>query len=66
MPTRLDIRSPRHVRADSEVHGADGPFPIQRLPISDRSKWGPVDAAFYDAAVSMGWAEVPDHNSFDR
>ena len=75
--------------ADSETHGADGPFPIQRLPLSvccmfpsvthfrvqtdkfslakqDRTKWGPVDSAFYEAAVSMGWAEVPDHNSFDR
>jgi choline dehydrogenase len=52
--------------ADDEAHGSDGPFPIQRLPASDRSKWGPVDSAFYDAVVSMGWPEVPDHNSFDR
>lgn len=50
----------------SENHGGNGPFPIQRLPASDRSKWGPVDAAFYDAAMGMGWAEVPDHNSFER
>ena len=50
----------------SAAHGADGLLPIQRLPAADRSSWGSVDNALFDAAQEIGWAEVPDHNSFER
>jgi choline dehydrogenase len=50
----------------SDAHSADGLLPIQRLPSADRAQWGPVDRAFYQAAVELGWPEVPDHNAFER
>lgn len=51
---------------DTVAHGGGGPLPVMRLDEHNRDSWGAMDCALYDAAMSMGWAEVPDHNSFQR
>jgi choline dehydrogenase len=40
-------------------HGADGPIPIYRTPIS---LWGAVDQAMAEAALDLGYPWAPDHN----
>ena len=35
------------------------------LKVMDLNGNGQVDSAFYGAAIEMGWAEIPDHNSFE-
>ncbi len=42
-----------------EWHGNDGPIPIRRHPVDERS---PVQQAFIEAAVQVGHAYVADHN----
>ena len=41
-------------------HGADGPIPIYRAPMS---LWGAVDQAFAEAALDEGYPWAPDHNA---
>jgi choline dehydrogenase len=41
-------------------HGADGPIPIYRAPLS---KWGAVDQAFAEAALGAGHPWEEDHNA---
>ncbi len=41
-------------------HGDAGPIPVVRWP---RETWAPLQAAFHDACVSLGFAECADHNA---
>lgn len=41
-------------------HGADGPIPIYRAPVS---LWGAVDQAMAEAALDEGYAWAEDHNA---
>jgi choline dehydrogenase len=41
-------------------HGADGPIPIHRAPLS---RWGAVDLALGESALELGHAFAPDHNA---
>src|SRR5262249_17891527 len=41
-------------------HGAEGPIPIYRAPVS---RWGAVDQAFAEAALGAGHAWEEDHNA---
>ena len=45
---------------DQPWHGADGPIPIYRAPVS---LWGAVDQAFAEAALDEGHGWAPDHNA---
>jgi choline dehydrogenase len=45
---------------DWPYHGMDGPIPIYRAP---REKWGPLDRAFAEAALSLGYPWSDDHNA---
>lgn len=45
---------------DESYHGADGPIPISRAPLSE---WGDLDMAFRDAAMSTGEPWNPDSNA---
>ena len=45
---------------EREYHGADGPIPVVRWP---RAEWVPLQVAFLDACVSLGFAECADHNA---
>ena len=45
---------------DAPWHGAEGPIPIYRAPVS---LWGAVDQAFAEAALDEGHAWAPDHNA---
>lgn len=47
---------------DEPYHGAHGPIPIVRWP---RESWTPLQAAFHDACVALGFAQCPDHNAPD-
>ena len=40
-------------------HGADGPIPIYRAPVS---AWGAVDQALAESALDLGYPWAPDHN----
>jgi choline dehydrogenase len=44
----------------AEYHGDSGPIPIYRAPMS---RWGPVDLAFGEAAMDLGYPWAPDHNA---
>jgi choline dehydrogenase len=46
-----------------EYHGTAGPIPVRR---HDREDWKPLDLAFYDAALALGFREQPDMNHPDR
>lgn len=50
-------RDLRH--GDEPWHGADGPIPIYRAPIS---RWGAVDQAVAEGALDLGYRWAPDHN----
>lgn len=41
-------------------HGADGPIPLNRLPIE---QWGPVDRALHEAAAHLGYPWCPDYHA---
>jgi choline dehydrogenase len=47
---------------DASGHGASGPLTISRL---DRSRWGPVDEAFAEAAMGAGFPWAPDLNDVE-
>ncbi|HEX7094395.1 MAG TPA: GMC family oxidoreductase N-terminal domain-containing protein [Acidimicrobiales bacterium] len=47
---------------DAPYHGAAGPVPIVRWP---RESWTPMQRAFHDACLALGFAECPDHNAPD-
>jgi choline dehydrogenase-like flavoprotein len=47
---------------DASGHGASGPLTISRL---DRSRWGPVDHAFAEAAVAAGFPWSHDLNDVE-
>ncbi len=53
----------RRLEADAnhqdDFHGSDGPIPVWRHP---REEWLPIQAAFYQACVNLGFAEDPDMN----
>jgi choline dehydrogenase len=51
-------RSERDERVGA-LHGADGPIPISRVP---EDAWTPLDRAFVEAAVAMGYDFVEDLN----
>jgi choline dehydrogenase len=40
-------------------HGAEGPIPIYRAPVS---QWGAVDQALAESALDLGYPWAPDHN----
>jgi len=44
----------------ADYHGNSGPIPIYRAPMS---RWGPVDLAFGEAAIDLGYPWAPDHNA---
>ncbi|HEX5378807.1 MAG TPA: GMC family oxidoreductase N-terminal domain-containing protein [Phenylobacterium sp.] len=44
----------------ADYHGADGPIPIYRAPVS---RWGPVDQAMAEAALDAGYPWAADHNA---
>ena len=48
---------------DEPYHGADGPFPVFRMP---RDRWGPVDGALWSAALGHGPPGVPGPQRADR
>ena len=45
---------------DGDFHGADGPIVVRRF---GRDEMNPDQVGFYDAALEMGFADCPDHNS---
>ncbi|MFT5458740.1 MAG: choline dehydrogenase [Myxococcota bacterium] len=47
---------------DSPWHGSDGPLPVRRHPRSELRPW---QAAFLDAAASLGIPDCPDTNAPD-
>jgi choline dehydrogenase len=47
---------------DQPVHGKGGPIPIWRAPLD---RWGPVDRAFRDAALGLGYPWCDDLNRPD-
>lgn len=47
---------------DRDYHGSDGPIPIYRTP---QERWGPVDTALRDAALSLGHPWCDDLNAPD-
>ncbi len=53
----------REIETDTDFqgdfHGGDGPIKIRRF---EESEWSPDQAAFYDACLSAGYADCPDHN----
>ncbi len=53
----------RRLEADADLsddfHGTDGPIPLRRHP---RESWLPLQAAFYQACVDLGFPEDPDMN----
>jgi choline dehydrogenase len=46
----------------SPWHGSNGPVPIVRWP---RPEWAPLQVAFHDAAVALGFPHCADHNAPD-
>ena len=54
METDLDIRD--------DYHGSNGPIPVRR---HKRGEWIPIQEAFYQACLEMGFPEHPDMNSPD-
>jgi choline dehydrogenase len=44
---------------DEPWHGAEGPIPIYRAPVS---QWGAVDQALAEATLDLGYPWAPDHN----
>ena len=53
----------RRLETDSEIHddfhGTEGPIPVRRHP---REEWLPIQAAFHQACVDLGFPEDPDMN----
>lgn len=47
---------------DWPYHGMDGPIPVYRAP---KEKWGPVDRAFCDASLALGYGWTDDGNAPD-
>ncbi len=45
--------------AGGELHGADGPVPVARVPESD---WTPLDRALIASAEELGFEMLPDLN----
>ena len=44
---------------DAPHHGAEGPIPIYRAPLT---AWGPMDRVLAEAALDQGHQWAPDHN----
>jgi choline dehydrogenase len=64
---RFDDLLPSFCRSETDVdfgsapyHGDAGPIPIVRWP---RDTWAPVQVAFHDACLALGFADCPDHNA---
>ncbi len=47
---------------DAPWHGDSGPIPIVRFCQDD---WSPLQSAFYEACLKLGFPECPDHNAPD-
>ena len=45
---------------DAPWHGDSGPIPISRARQED---WSPLQSAFYEACLKLGFPECPDHNA---
>ncbi|MBW1883146.1 MAG: GMC family oxidoreductase N-terminal domain-containing protein [Deltaproteobacteria bacterium] len=45
---------------DAPWHGDSGPIPVLRAPQDD---WSPLQSAFYEACLKLGFPECPDHNA---
>jgi choline dehydrogenase len=45
---------------DASYHGDSGPIPIVRWP---RDTWVPVQSAFHEACLALGFVDCPDHNA---
>ncbi|MCY4106882.1 MAG: GMC family oxidoreductase N-terminal domain-containing protein [Chloroflexi bacterium] len=45
---------------DEPHHGNNGPIAIQRVP---EEEWSPLDLAFKQAALALGYPDCPDHNA---
>ncbi len=56
----------RKLETDTDIrddfHGFDGPIPVRR---HKREAWLPLQEAFYQACLDVGYAEVYDHNHPD-
>jgi len=42
-----------------DFHGSTGPIPVERTPVEE---WQPIQSAFHQACLSLGYADVWDHN----
>ena len=62
LPFLRKIESDRDFQDQNDLHGADGPIPVQRHKISDLL---PEQAAFYQACRDAGFPDNPDHNRPD-
>ena len=51
---------PHGASLDPEVHGTDGPVPIDRVA---RADWQPVHAAFHAACLAAGFLDCADFNA---
>ncbi len=52
----------RRLESDPEggdLHGINGPIPIER---PEPAKWQPIQRAFHEACLALGYADVVDHN----
>lgn len=45
---------------DAPYHGDRGPIPVVRWP---RETWAPLQSAFHEACLALGFADCPDHNA---
>ncbi len=45
---------------DEPHHGNNGPIAIHRVP---EEEWSPLDRAFKQAALALGYPDCPDHNA---
>ena len=66
---RFDDLLPAFCRSEADVdfgdasyHGDRGPIPIVRWP---RDTWVPVQSAFHEACLALGFVGCPDHNAPD-
>ncbi|MFQ6030592.1 MAG: mycofactocin system GMC family oxidoreductase MftG [Dehalococcoidia bacterium] len=54
LETDMDVRD--------DFHGSEGPIPVRRHP---RETWLPLQNAFQDACIDVGYPETYDHNNPD-